>query len=105
MADVRITQVRSAASRKADQGRTLRALGLTRIRSSVVHEDRPEILGMINKVSHLVEVEPADAELHRRAEHQGGELHRRAEHQGGELHRRAEHPKTRGDGDRKRRGQ
>jgi large subunit ribosomal protein L30 len=60
MADVRVTQVRSAASRKADQGRTLRALGLTRIRSSVVHEDRPEILGMINKVSHLVEVEPAN---------------------------------------------
>ena len=71
MADVRITQVRSAASRKADQGRTLRALGLTRIRSSVVHEDRPEILGMINKVSHLVEVEPATTELRRRAEHPG----------------------------------
>jgi large subunit ribosomal protein L30 len=60
MANVRITQVRSAASRKADQGRTLRALGLTRIRSSVVHEDSPEILGMINKVSHLVAVEPAN---------------------------------------------
>jgi large subunit ribosomal protein L30 len=60
MADVRITQVRSAVSRQADQGRTLRALGLTRIRSSVVHTDSPEILGMINKVSHLVEVEPAD---------------------------------------------
>jgi len=60
MADMRITQVRSAASRQADQGRTLRALGLTRIRSSVIHEDRPEILGMINKVSHLVVVEPAD---------------------------------------------
>lgn len=63
MADVRITQVRSAASRQADQGRTLRALGLTRIRSSVVHEDRPEILGMINKVAHLVSVEPADGRL------------------------------------------
>ena len=59
MAEVRITQVRSAVSRKADQGRTLRALGLTRIRSSVVHEDRPEILGMIRKVAHLVSVEPA----------------------------------------------
>lgn len=63
MADVRITQVRSAASRQADQGRTLRALGLTRIRSSVVHEDRPEILGMINKVAHLVSVEPANGRL------------------------------------------
>lgn len=63
MADVRITQLRSANSRQADQGRTLRALGLTRIRSSVVHEDRPEILGMINKVSHLVSVEAADGRL------------------------------------------
>jgi large subunit ribosomal protein L30 len=52
--------VRRAASHKADQGRTLRALGLTHIRSSVVHEDRPEILGMIDKVSHLVVVEPAN---------------------------------------------
>lgn len=59
MADVRVTQVRSSASRQADQGRTLRALGLTRIGSSVVHEDRPEILGMIAKVAHLVRVEPA----------------------------------------------
>lgn len=59
MSEVRITQVKSAASRQGDQGRTLRALGLTRIRSSVVHEDRPEILGMINKVSHLVSVEAA----------------------------------------------
>ena len=59
MAQVRITQVRSAVSRKADQGRTLRALGLKRIRASVVHEDRPEILGMIRKVAHLVSVEPA----------------------------------------------
>jgi large subunit ribosomal protein L30 len=59
MADVRITQVRSSVSRKADQGRTLRALGLTRIGSSVVHEDRPDIMGMVAKVAHLVSVEPA----------------------------------------------
>jgi large subunit ribosomal protein L30 len=59
MADVRITQVRSSVSRKADQGRTLRALGLTRIGSSVVHEDRPDIRGMVAKVAHLVSVEPA----------------------------------------------
>ena len=59
MADVRITQVKSSASRQADQGRTLRALGLTRIGSSVVKEDRPEIMGMVRKVAHLVHVEPA----------------------------------------------
>jgi large subunit ribosomal protein L30 len=57
---VRVTQVRSAVSRPKDQGRTLRALGLHRIRDSVEHEDRPEIRGMINKVIHLVVVEELD---------------------------------------------
>ncbi len=57
MAVLRVTQVRSAVSRQADQGRTLRALGLTRMGSSVEKEDRPEILGMIRKVAHLVVVE------------------------------------------------
>jgi len=57
MSRIRITQKKSAVSRKADQGRTLRALGLKRIQDSVEHEDRPEILGMVRKVRHLVEVE------------------------------------------------
>ena len=57
MAKLRITQIRSAVSRVADQGRTLKALGLHRIRDSVEHEDRPEILGMIRKVAHLVKTE------------------------------------------------
>lgn len=61
MATLKITQVRSAASRKKDQGRTLRALGLKRIRDSVEHEDRPEILGMVQKVIHLVQVEKVQA--------------------------------------------
>lgn len=56
MAKIKITQVRSSVSRKKDQGRTLRALGLHRIRDSVEHHDRPEILGMVRKVEHLVEV-------------------------------------------------
>lgn len=57
MPKLKITQVKSAVSRQKDQGRTLKALGLKRIRDSVEHEDRPEILGMIRKVSHLVEVQ------------------------------------------------
>jgi large subunit ribosomal protein L30 len=57
MAVLKITQIKSAVSRKQDQGRTLKALGLRRIRDSVEHEDRPEILGMIRKVEHLVTVE------------------------------------------------
>jgi large subunit ribosomal protein L30 len=71
MPGVRITQVRSAVSRPKDQGRTLRALGLHRIRDSVEHEDRPEIRGMARKVAHLVVVteldgQPARPSVHRR---------------------------------------
>lgn len=57
MAKLRIKQVRSGIGRKEDQKRTLKALGLKRIRHVVEQEDRPEIRGMIAKVSHLVEVE------------------------------------------------
>ncbi len=58
MAKVRVTQVRSAISREGSQGRTLKALGLRRIGHTVEQPDRPEIRGMIAKVSHLVRVEP-----------------------------------------------
>jgi large subunit ribosomal protein L30 len=54
---LRVTQVRSAIDRPRDQKATIRALGLHRIRDSVVKDDRPEIRGMIRKVSHLVTVE------------------------------------------------
>ena len=53
---LRITQVRSLIGSKQDQRRTVRALGLRRIRHTVTQPDRPEIRGMIAKVSHLVEV-------------------------------------------------
>lgn len=54
---LKITQVRSLIGRPQDQRRTVRALGLKRIRHSVTQPDRPEIRGMIRKVSHLIEVE------------------------------------------------
>lgn len=57
MNEIRITQVRSPVSRQKDQGRTLKALGLRRIHDSVRHPARPEIIGMVNKVIHLVKVE------------------------------------------------
>lgn len=60
MATVRITQVRSAASRTEDQRRTLRALGLRRIGHTVRHEARPEIMGMVARVAHLVRVERSE---------------------------------------------
>ena len=53
---LRITQVRSLIGQKQDQRATVKSLGLRRIRHSVTQPDRPEIRGMIAKVSHLVEV-------------------------------------------------
>lgn len=57
MGRIRVTQIRSAASRTKDQGRTLKALGLHRVRDSVEHADEPSIRGMVFKVKHLVSVE------------------------------------------------
>ena len=57
MAQLKVTQVRSATSRGSKQRGTIRALGLKRIGHTVTHEDKPEIRGMINAVGHLVEVE------------------------------------------------
>jgi large subunit ribosomal protein L30 len=57
LAKLRIKQVRSAIGRNEKQKKTIRALGLKRIRDVVEQEDRPEIRGMIQKVQHLVEVE------------------------------------------------
>jgi large subunit ribosomal protein L30 len=57
VAKLKVTQVRSTIDRPKEQRATLRALGLHRIRHSVVKEDRPEIRGMIARVAHLVTVE------------------------------------------------
>jgi large subunit ribosomal protein L30 len=57
MSKLKVTQVRSAESRGRKQQGTIRALGLKRLGHSVVHDDRPEIRGMIRAVEHLVEVE------------------------------------------------
>lgn len=54
---LRVTQVRSAIGRKADQGKTLKALGLGKIGRTVEQVDNPSVRGMIFKVQHLVEVE------------------------------------------------
>lgn len=63
MAELEITQVRSASGKQVDQQRTLRALGLRRMRHTVRQPDRPEIRGMVAKVAHLVEVRyPGGAE-------------------------------------------
>ena len=51
-----ITQRRSAIGRSRKQQATIRALGILRLNHTVVQDDCPQIRGMINKVSHLVEV-------------------------------------------------
>jgi large subunit ribosomal protein L30 len=60
MGKLKVTQVRSALDRGSKQRGTIRALGLKRLGHSVVHEDRPEIRGMVRSVSHLVIVEEVD---------------------------------------------
>jgi large subunit ribosomal protein L30 len=60
MSPLKVTQVRSVIGSKQDHKRTVRALGLKRIRDSRVHEDTPQIRGMLHKVRHLVRVEEVE---------------------------------------------
>ena len=57
MAKIKVRKVKSAINRTLRQKRTLEALGLSKIGQVVEHEDTPNILGMVNKVKHLVSVE------------------------------------------------
>ena len=54
---LKITQVRSLVGRPEKHRRVVRALGLRRNQTSVVHDDTPSIRGMVRKVIHLVTVE------------------------------------------------
>ncbi|HEX8805092.1 MAG TPA: 50S ribosomal protein L30 [Acidimicrobiales bacterium] len=60
MADLVVTQVRSGIGAKPKHRGTLRALGLGRIGKTNTLPDRPEIRGMIAKVTHLVSVETSE---------------------------------------------
>ena len=57
MKRIRITQVKSGIDRPERQKLTLKALGLNKLNSSREVEATPQILGMVNKVTHLVQVE------------------------------------------------
>ncbi len=57
MAKIKITQTKSGIDRSERQKLTLRALGLNNPHASKEVEATPQILGMVNKVSHLVKVE------------------------------------------------
>lgn len=60
MTQLKVTQRKSEIGGTRSQRNTLRSLGLKRIGDVVVKEDRPEIRGMVNTVSHLVDVEEVD---------------------------------------------
>tara|TARA_Y100000589_G_scaffold193408_1_gene183009 strand:- start:514 stop:696 length:183 start_codon:yes stop_codon:yes gene_type:complete len=57
MAKIKIKQVRSKIDRPERQKRTLEALGLKKINQVVEHENTPQIMGMVNAIKHLIEVE------------------------------------------------
>jgi large subunit ribosomal protein L30 len=57
MTKIRITQVRSKNGKPERQKRTLEALGIRKLNHSVEHEATPQILGMVEKIRHLVKVE------------------------------------------------
>ena len=54
---IKIKQIRSGINRTSRQKKTLQALGLKKMNQIVEHNSTPQILGMINAVSHLVRVE------------------------------------------------
>lgn len=57
MAKIKITQVKSKIGAPECQKRVLAALGIKKMGNAVEHEDVPSILGMVEKVKHLVKVE------------------------------------------------
>ena len=61
MEQIKITLTRSLIGYPKDQRETVKALGLGKIRTSVVKNDTATIRGMIHKVDHLVKVEKVEA--------------------------------------------
>lgn len=57
MKRIKIEQVKSGIGRPLRQKKTLQALGLRKMHQVVEHDATPQILGMVNKVHHLVKCE------------------------------------------------
>ena len=57
MKKIKVKQVRSQIRRPQNQKRTLEALGLRKMNQVVEHDATPAILGMVNKIKHLISVE------------------------------------------------
>ena len=56
MSTIKIKQVKSAIKRPADQKATIKPLGLRRMNQVLEKEVTPQIMGMVNKVKHLIQV-------------------------------------------------
>ena len=54
MEKIKIKQIKSRIGRPKDQKMTLDTLGLTKMNKVVEHNATPQILGMVNKVKHLI---------------------------------------------------
>ena len=59
MAKIKITLVKSPIGYNKNQRAIAESLGLKKLHSSVVQEDTPDILGKVNKITHLLKVEVA----------------------------------------------
>ena len=59
MSKIKVKQIKSGIKKPQNQKRALEALGLKKIGQVVEHEATPSILGMVNKVKHLVSTEEA----------------------------------------------
>ena len=59
MRKLKVTQVKSVIDRSKRQKDTMIALGLKKMNQSVVKEATPQIVGMLSKVKHLVNIEEA----------------------------------------------
>lgn len=57
MAKIRITQFKSKIGQPEAQKKILAALGIKKMHQTVEHDDSPQIMGMVNKLKHLVKVE------------------------------------------------
>ncbi|NQU85712.1 MAG: 50S ribosomal protein L30 [Mariniphaga sp.] len=57
MAKIKVTLVKSGIGSTKRQKATLAALGLKKMQQTIEHDDSPQVVGMINKMKHLLKVE------------------------------------------------
>ena len=56
MSKIKVIQIKSPIGRESSQRKTLISLGLNKINKVVEHNATPQIMGMVNKVNHLIKI-------------------------------------------------